>query len=380
MKKYLAFFLASVGSLGIIYGVEKYAYIYASAFYLLYCAVAFFLNKNEKFKLFHVYLGSLTLAFMVAEIRYNRQIPFYHDYELTYGNGVSGFDDTLGVVAVRNSQRVSQVRFGDSTLYKVTQTIDEYGRRLLPKSSPATKKAVMFFGCSFTFGDGVEDHEVMPYKFQEAMMDRYKVVNYAYSGYGAHQMLGILDNEMEKEGLHDYLPKYAIYQGITDHVFRGTFSTNERMGPTYRLDENGALRSEGVVSQNQGRLTRYLGKSKLFARIFYQRQESTQEDLDLFVAMVKKSADIIASRYQAKFFCLLWEEHSAEEGLYDKILSGLKENDIAVIEVKNILPDYEQRKDDYLLYLDRHPNALAHQFISDYLLQFISQRDSMDNQ
>jgi hypothetical protein len=47
------------------------------------------------------------------------------------------------------------------------------------------------FGCSFTFREGVEDREAMPYLVGE--LSKYIVYNFGFHGYGAHQMLSALE-------------------------------------------------------------------------------------------------------------------------------------------------------------------------------------------
>ncbi len=105
----------------------------------------------------------------------------------------------------------------------------------MPVENVESNEAVLFFGCSYTFGDGFEDSESMPYQFQKFVGGRYQAFNYGYTAYGAHQMLPILENEKEKSGLGSNVPKYAFYQAITDHAFRGAFTSNENLGPKYSL-------------------------------------------------------------------------------------------------------------------------------------------------
>ena len=370
-----SFLFVTLLSLLVIYRVESSAYIYASLLFLVYGIGAIFLNKNETVKLFHVYFNAVVLAFLLGEVYFSSITPdFLHEYEVKYGEGVHDYNDTIGFFSIKNSQRISRVTVDDAILYETTQTVDELGRRIMPKSNPRVGEAVLFFGCSFTFGDGVEDHESMPYRFQEAIKDEYKVLNLGYSAYGAHQMLNILENRGEVRGLEELKPKYAVYQAITDHVLRGTYSAYQKIGPKYLFDGNGSLEQVGVFNPGLSKLQNYLSKSALLQRIFFPEPRFTQEDFDLYLAMVVKSRDLFEKRYDGTFYCLLWEEETADKNLYEKIVEGLKKNNIEVIEVKDILPGYEENKAKYLFPVDGHPNALAHELISDYLVGFFSKR------
>ena len=100
------------------------------------------------------------------------------------------------------------------------------------------------------------------------------------------------------------------------------------------------------------------------------------KDIDLMVAMIERSAKIFKERYQGKFYCLLWKERSAEKGIYAKILEGLKDKKVDVIEVEEIIPEYTQNYDKYLLYLDGHPNSFANARISEYLATFLEKENN----
>src|SRR5262249_33581885 len=75
-----------------------------------------------------------------------------------------GFDTTYGF---RNIPGVFYAKltygFGTRTIYDVKYSIDDNGVRkaLLHQSG----KPVFFFGCSFTFGVGVNDDETLPHQF-----------------------------------------------------------------------------------------------------------------------------------------------------------------------------------------------------------------------
>ena len=384
MRKLFLLVIPSLLSLILIYKVQYFAYIYASIVWLAFCLVMIFQAKNEIIKLFYIYFGSIVLAFSLAEIytlantenEFFNQTLLKQEVKINYG-GYNTYDDQIGLIPTKNSQRNVRLKYGDSLIYEVTQTIDQYSRRIMPLNSIANpNKAVLFFGCSFTFGSGVEDHEAMPYQFQKISGGEYKAINYGYASYGAHQMLAMLEHKKEQQGIKGYQPKFAIYQFITDHVFRGTESSQELVGPKYRFDEKGKLKKEStysldMISRNINKYQYYIKKSILLSNIFFHRTQSHQNDINLLVAMIQKSADIFESRYHGKFYCLFWEEKWSEVGLYEKILKRLKDKHINVIEMEEIIPGYTEHYDPYILYKDEHPNSKAHQKIAEYLTTFL---------
>ncbi|MEI6128295.1 MAG: hypothetical protein WCQ99_17240, partial [Pseudomonadota bacterium] len=62
--------------------------------------------------------------------------------------------------------------------YDAAYTIDEYGRRLTPGLNEWGKDFfILFFGCSFTFGEGLQDNETLPFYVSE-YAGRYRAYNY----------------------------------------------------------------------------------------------------------------------------------------------------------------------------------------------------------
>ncbi len=379
MKKYLLLAFSIILSLYLIYKVQHHAYTYASLVMLLACFISLFIYKKEKSRLIIIYLGSFIMVFLFGEIYFSSKAAANREYQLNYGDEVHVSNEYIGLTPAKNSQRTFTFTYEDSLIYQVTETIDQHGRRIVPQLSAKNGKAVFFFGCSFTFGMGVDDHEAMPYQFQQGVASNYQAFNFGYNAYGAHQMLAILENGQEKAGLGNYKPSFAFYQGIMDHVYRGTTADREYLGPKYRLNEKKQLERVGsLVSPTSNKINYYFNKSKLISRLLIRWQQSltaTEDDIDLWMTMVEKSANIFEERYGGEFYCLLWNELRADKGLYESILKELKERKIKVIEVEEIIPGYTKDYDHYLIFKDGHPKANAHQAIGKYLADFLNKKN-----
>ena len=65
-------------------------------------------------------------------------------------------------------------------LHNVTYTTESNGLRVAP---PWRKNdlagTVLFFGCSFTFGEGLNDSETLPYQVGIQSGGRYRTLNFA---------------------------------------------------------------------------------------------------------------------------------------------------------------------------------------------------------
>lgn len=85
------------------------------------------------------------------------------DKSLIHPEGIFSVQD--GVSRFRsNVQFRSAVYLKEQPIYDVTISIDEFGRRLVPdQTSSINRRFFMFLGCSFIFGEGVNDLETLPY-------------------------------------------------------------------------------------------------------------------------------------------------------------------------------------------------------------------------
>ena len=139
-----------------------------------------------------------------------------------------------------------------ATLYEVTYTIDEFGKRKTPVAAAQSRtKFAAFFGCSFTFGEGLDDDETLPYYFGTEAPE-YVPYNFAFQGGGPFDAMARLDTYdaaaeiAEREGI-------AVYVYIDDHVNRLTDTTRTASwrrnavyyepGPDGRFEHRGTFRS-----------------------------------------------------------------------------------------------------------------------------------------
>ena len=97
-------------------------------------------------------------------------------------------------------------------------------------------------------------------------------------------------------------------------------------------------------------------------------------NVELMARIIKKSATIFEERYGGDFFVLFWKEELLKEESYQRLLEEMKELNLSVIEVENILPNYYPKSPTYFIPYDGHPNAYTHDLISEYLLSLISKK------
>ncbi len=142
------------------------------------------------------------------------------------------------------------IQFPDG--YTVRATHDETGLRATGPVSATdvpTQPSIWVFGCSFTYGMGLNDDETFPWMLQERFPE-YGVVNFGQCGYGTLQSLIQLQQAFEERPA----PRVAVLTYAEFHDERNTLLSHWRKGffyyntlgplqqPYARLGRDGRLR------------------------------------------------------------------------------------------------------------------------------------------
>jgi hypothetical protein len=157
-------------------------------------------------------------------------------------------DDILGYGLKKNTTRRVTSYYNDEVIFDVTYTIDKNGLRISPLPHNSNAPAILFFGGSFTYGEGVNDDETAPY-LTGILTDRnYAIYNFGIHGHGPQHMLAEIEHGIVKSAL-THKPQYAIYQALNDHVNRlKGVEPWLVMGPHYSLNENGEIVPSSISS------------------------------------------------------------------------------------------------------------------------------------
>jgi hypothetical protein len=126
------------------------------------------------------------------------------------------FDDTLGHKAKPNWNYRWIGKKRTDTLYFMH---DQFSRRTTLSNSKTKKdKYAIFFGCSFTYGDGVQSDQTMPYYFQK-FADSYHAYNYGFLAYSPLQTLAMLQTKNIRLQVPDS-SGFGVFTYINDHIDR----------------------------------------------------------------------------------------------------------------------------------------------------------------
>lgn len=311
-------------------------------------------------------------------------------------------DDHFGMVPRRNFTATHVKTINSVPIYKTAYTMDANGLRVAPPAdSRNVRGSVLFFGCSFTIGEGVADNEAMPYVTGLLTHGRYAIYNFGFHGYGPQQMLAALEQGLVRSVVTEP-PKYMIYQAIPYHIERvAGLMTWFPHAPRYRPTDGGRVTAQGnfdTVSDE----TRYsrieqfwrargslgnavsitLRKSFVYNKLVSPFRSLSREDVQLFLDVVSQARDAAAVSYPAsEFHVILWDNMFNQRDFprfLAPVLDGFRERQIRVHLISDIIPDYDGSAANtlYELHLhDSHPNAFTHRLIAAYVARTILHED-----
>ena len=377
-------------------------YIYLSILWAIVCLAASIMAARSWAKALWLNLAVVALTLGAAELYFykayfSEEPPRETEYsqDETHRSNTDIVDlfqhRMLGWGPAHGRSFIERARFENTLLYQVKYTIDDHGLRIASPPINTQKKqsnCLLFFGDSFTFGEGVKDDETMPYRVSEKTKRRYQAYNFGFLGYGPHQMLAQL-----QEGLVDAAieckPAVAIYQALPDHVSRAAgLEAWSQFGPKYvsakdslvllkgRFEEekpHGALgRFRAVHRDLPNEAKRYLEKSAMYRALLFMHRPINDDDIDVFLRIVDRSRQIIESRYTGATFHVVFWDFSGENPVESKIIEGLKQKGIHVHLISTILPEYRGHEERFQIHhADGHPNPLAHDLVADYIVKTI---------
>lgn len=279
----------------------------------------------------------------------------------------------LGFSPKPNTQKKVSKLYKTRTIYDVVYTT-ENGRRITPKGN--TDDSLVFFGGSYTFGEGVNDEESMPYVVGK--QTGYTIFNFGFSGYGPHQMLAAIENNMVANTVENRPVKHIIYQAMLGHTRRVQGKTLfSNVGPRYVFGQDNIVVQDGFFNNYKGnwilkKTNNFLKKSKLYMVL---RKQIVTSDTDLFLGIVGKTHTLLRQKYpNSTFHVIIWDGHTDNGQRHRKFIAitkSLEKHNIPYHLITEMIPNYEKHQQKYHIEIDGHPSALAHAEIASYVTNSI---------
>ena len=142
---------------------------------------------------------------------------------------------------------------GEKVVHDAVYSTDGQRRRITPvEDGDERDNAILFFGCSVTYGMGVNDNETLPYYVGE-FAPNFQPYNYAVGGWGPQQTLVLLRKKETVEKITQRSRIIGVFNYIDDHVLRVVGAKGMRWVrgfPRFVLREDGKLANIGTIEEN----------------------------------------------------------------------------------------------------------------------------------
>lgn len=262
-------------------------------------------------------------------------------------------------------------RASGATIYNVSYGIDSH---LLRRTLSCEKgPAIVFVGCSFTFGAGLNDDETFPQKFSDLLDRKQRVINLGFLGYGPQQVLRELHSGRFDTVIGDH-PKLFIFLTAPWHAERTACkSFFVPHAPRYVL-ENGNLVFKGACNEGPSLWLREFLHNTATYRVFFESHYSiNHDDIDLYIRITNEVVKLAKEKYGAPTAIAYMK---AEKGYLsgtgftdEEIIRRFQEGGALVVDAS--LAKETAEGIDLKIAGDGHPNAYANKLRASVLADYL---------
>ncbi len=296
-------------------------------------------------------------------------------------------DPVLGYKPLPSSQIRAKRILGGRTLFEATYTQNAEARRIVPPVASAapldgSARVALFFGCSFTYGEGVQDDQTLPF-FYSVDRGNTRAINLGYNGYGPQNMLALLDDTAALASLRTEIGTApaveTIYTFIDHHVKRssGALSVMHygKDLPAYELDTQGDVARVGTFASRRPLVTpllRALSLSRVLSAMHVDWPLSvSHDDLALTVALIAKSRDRLAAAFPGNGFHVLLYPGTR---LADRLIPLLRGKNLDVLDYTRAA--FGWNPETMAIPVDLHPNERGHAYVARRLADDLARGDA----
>jgi hypothetical protein len=256
----------------------------------------------------------------------------------------------------------------------VDYTIDS--NLLRETHSVETGPAIVFFGDSFTFGEGLNDADTLPQLFADLLGRKQRVLNLGFSGYGPPQFLAELQTG-RFDGVIGAQPRLFIFMTMAEHAERTACKPVwARLGPRYAL-ENGHVALKGACYDGfRARVQEWLANMASY-RLFIEPylHKGTNEDVELYVRVLLAAVNLAKEKYGVATLIPYIPADGYLNGTGfsdDEIIQRLRDGGAMVVDVS--LAKEEAAGAKLRIEGEGHPMPLANRLRASLLEEYIESR------
>jgi hypothetical protein len=248
---------------------------------------------------------------------------------------------------------------GGTTVWDATYTMDALHRRITPVEEPEKRtRFIAFFGCSYTFGTGVNDNETLPF-YVGRYAPGFMPYNYGGPGWGPQQML----LKLQEENLRGEISQprgIGVYVYIDDHPRRAIGAMRifwARRYPCYERQDGKLTYLGDFRLAHPWRTFLYdcLLKSNTVEFLHFDLPPRiTEADIQLTADITKESAACFASQFNKDPFYVLIFPYQQPYG--PRLLKYLTKDRVPYLDCIHLLDGADWQT----LYADMHPTPRAY--------------------
>lgn len=259
------------------------------------------------------------------------------------------YDEVLKTNILKPNIEVTSARkINEEIVYDVKYKTDSNSFRFTPGNVNNT--TYIFLGCSYVFGEGVNDNETLPYYFSKKLNFDYNVINAGFRATGTDFAYTLLKSNK----FNDFMNKkidYIIYGFFDDHIYRN-------LSGIFQIKDNKLIETE------QKRIARMVEFSPTLKKYY------KNDAIKLTVKLIQEMKILAQQKYKSRFLVFLYDP---QQEITQKIKQYLDELDI-----ENLCSeiDYSSKPEGYYAIKNEcHPTSNANMENADTIYRYIFGND-----
>jgi hypothetical protein len=266
-----------------------------------------------------------------------------------------------------------------AAIYSADYTIDS---NLVRQTLSCEKgPAVVFFGCSYTFGLGLNDGETLPQAFADSLGRKQRVLNLGYPAYGPQQFLselqaGVFDSVIGPQ------PRVFVFLTSAWHAERSACKPYWMSYAARYKIEDGQLLLKGACYEGLGLwLQSWLQGSSAYRWLIEPyRHRANHDDIELYIQITLAAINLAKAKYGVPVIVLYFKADSGDSYLNgtgfstEAVLQRLRDGGAIVIDTtlnKEAAPGMALSIPG-----DGHPTALANRLRASILKNYLERNMS----